>query len=182
MGAKLAVYATRAGVDDVDLVTDAYHLAMQPRLHHLPHVFHHDMLHPARTALILIENAQCRRAVVLAAAQMTESLLPALRVPAHEISALGGQVSALSKTVPDPLSEEAGDLLEKLVTAEGDVALIAVAERLDHARHLHMRPESAWRPYYEQTVAIYLPLAGRVNEDLFARFDRWARSFQRRLG
>jgi (p)ppGpp synthase/HD superfamily hydrolase len=181
MGAKLAVYATRAGVDDVELVTDAYHLALQPRLHQLPDVFHHDMLHPARTALILLENAQCRSAVVLAAAQMIESLLPALRVPVHEIATLGGQVSKLSETVPDPLAEEAGDLVEKLVTADRDVALIAVAERLDHARHLHMRPETAWRSYYEQTVAVYLPLARRVHEDLFARFDRWARSFQRRL-
>jgi (p)ppGpp synthase/HD superfamily hydrolase len=181
MGEKLAVYATRARVDDVDLVTDAFHLAMQPRLQQLPDVFHPDMLHPARTALVLMENAQCRSSVVLAAAQLTESLLPELRLPAQDIATLGTEVRRLAEAVPDPLGLEAGELLETLVTAEADVALIAVAERLDHARHLHMRSPSSWRGYYEQTVGIYLPLAQRVHEDLFARLERWARSFQRKL-
>jgi (p)ppGpp synthase/HD superfamily hydrolase len=181
MAAKLSVYATRAGVDDVALVTDAYHIAMQPRLAHLPDVFHHDMLHPARTALILLENAGCNNARVLAAAQVTETFAPEMRVAPHEIAAaLGDPVAGLARAVPDPIAHEE-TLIEELVTADDDVALIALAERLDHARHLHMRDDAGWRAYFEQTVMVYLPLAERVNEELFLRFQRWASAFQRRL-
>jgi hypothetical protein len=180
MGEKLAVYAARAGVDDVGLVTDAYHLALQPRLILLPDAFHFDMLHPARTALILIEHAQCRASAVLAAAEMTETFAPELRVPVEEIAVLGDDVARLAGAIPDPRAD-ADALVEKLVTADENVALIAVAERLDHARHLHMRPETVWRTYYAETVAVYLPLAERLNAELFARFARWARSFQRRI-
>ncbi len=180
MAEKLAVYATRAGVRDVGLVTDAYHIAMRPRIAHLPDVFHPDMLHPARTALILIENAYCNDANVLAAAQLTETLEPAMRVAAHEIAALGAPVSGVAGAVPNPLDDREM-LLERLVTADYDVALIALAERLDHARHLHMRADTLWRAYYEETVAVYASLAQRINQDLFYRFERWMRGFSRRL-
>lgn len=180
MAEKLGVYATRAGVDNVALVTDAYHLAMRRRLDQLPDVFHHDMLHPARTALILIENARCTRADVLAAAAVTETLFPLMRPEANEIAgALGNEVALLAQAVPDPADEEM--LVERLVTASDDVALIAHAERLDHARHLHMRDRSLWRAYFEQTTSVYMPLAQRVNEDLFLRFLRWSTAFEKRL-
>lgn len=181
MAEKLAVYATRAGVADVALVTDAYHLAMPPRLAQLQDVFHPDLLHPARTALILIENAGCSDARVLAAAELTETLVPQMRIATDEIeAALGHEVVALVRAVPDPLTREEA-LLEELVTADYDVALIALAERLDHARHLHMRTVTDWRSYFDQTVSVYLPLAERVNEELARRFERWASAFQRRL-
>jgi (p)ppGpp synthase/HD superfamily hydrolase len=180
MAEKLSVYATRAGVDDVALVTDAYHLAIRPRLGYLSDVFHHDMLHPARTALILIENAHCTKASVLAAAEATETLFPQMRVRSSEIAdALGDDVALLAEAVPDPADEET--LVERLVTASDDVALIALAERLDHARHLHMRERSLWRAYFEQTASVYMPLAQRMNEDLFLRFFRWTTAFEKRL-
>jgi (p)ppGpp synthase/HD superfamily hydrolase len=181
MAAKLTAYAARAGVADVALVADAYHIAMQPRLRYLASVFHPDMLHPARTALILLENAGCTDARVLAAAQVTETLTSAMRVPSRDIAmALGDQVAELALAVPDPAAREE-TLVEELVTADEDVALIAVAERLDHARHLHMRDAAGWPAYFRQTVSVYLPLAERVNEELFLRFQRWANAFQRRL-
>ena len=180
MAEKLSVYATRAGVDDVPLVTEAYQLAIRPRLEHLSDVFHHDMLHPARTALILIENARCTRASVLAAAQVTETLFPEMRAEPEKIAgSLGKDVALLAEAVPDPADEEM--LVEQLVTSSDDVALIALAERLDHARHLHMRERSLWRAYFDQTVSVYLPLAQRVNEDLFLRFVRWTSAFEKRL-
>ena len=180
MAEKLGVYAARAGVQDIALVTNAYRLAIRPRLEHLSDVFHHDMLHPARTALILIENARCTKARVLAAAAVTETFAPQMRPPANEIAgALGNEVALLAQAVPDPAEEET--LVERLVTASGDVALIALAERLDHARHLHMRDRSLWRVYFEQTASVYMPLAQRVNEDLFLRFHRWTTAFEKRL-
>jgi (p)ppGpp synthase/HD superfamily hydrolase len=181
MAEKLAVYATRAGVADVALVTDAYHLAMPPRLAQLHDVFHPDLLHPARTALILIENAGCNDAHVLAAAELTETLAPQMRIAPAEIeAALGHEVVKLVRAVPDPLTRT-DTLLEELVTADHDVALIALAERLDHARHLHMRASTDWQSYFDQTVSVYLPLAERVNAELARRFERWATAFQRRL-
>lgn len=181
MAEKLGVYAERAGVADVALVTDAYHLAMQPRLARLGNVFHPDMLHPARTALILMENVGCTDANVLAAATVTETLDPKIRIAPSVIgSTLGTGVARLNAQVPQPLDTEE-TLLELLVTAERDVALIALAERLDHARHLHMREPAAWRAYFDQTVSVYMPMAERVNDDLFARYQRWVRGFARRL-
>ena len=181
MAEKLAVYATRAGVNDVGLVSDAYHIAMRPRLQFLPDVFHPDMLHPARTALILIENARCTDSGLLAAAQVTETLLPELRVGSDDVAALGDDVAQIAGAVPNPLDCDRESLVEQLVTAEPEIAMIAVAERLDHARHLHMREDAAWRDYYDETVAVYLPLADRVHEELARRLERWARAFQRRL-
>ena len=180
MAEKLAVYATRAGVTDVALVVTAYRIALRPRIDHLSDVYHFDMLHPARSALILLENARCTEARVLAAAQVTETLLPQLRVaPPNIDAALGPAVAALARAVPDPADEET--LVEKLVTADNDVALIALAERLDHARHLHMRDAGGWRAYFEQTVSVYVPLAQRINEELHRRYDRWAQAFAKRL-
>jgi (p)ppGpp synthase/HD superfamily hydrolase len=181
MAEKLAVYATRAHVQNVDLVSDAYHIAMAPRLQFLPDVFHPDMLHPARTALILIENAGCTDARLLAAAQVTETRCPELRVGRDEIAALGGDVAQIAGAVPNPLDCDADTLVERLVTADREIAILAVAERLDHARHLHMRDRTAWRDYFDETVAVYLPLADRVQDELARRLERWASAFERRL-
>jgi hypothetical protein len=180
MAAKLVVYARRAGVEDVALVEDAYWAALQPRLNHYMDVFHHDLLHPARTVLILIEQADCRNGALLAAAALTETLSAAVRVPVEVARALNERVGRLVELVPNPL--DGGEaLLEQLVTAQEESALIAVAERLDHARHLHMREAASWRAFYEQVEAVYLPVAQRVHQQLFRRFERWATAFQRRL-
>jgi (p)ppGpp synthase/HD superfamily hydrolase len=153
---------------------------MQPRLDYFSDIFHYDMLHPARTALILIEQAGCRRGAVVAAGAFTETLFEAVRVPPAVVRAVSDEVWQTVQAVPNPLDDREA-LAELLVTAEPDVALIAVAERLDHARHLHMRDPSAWRSFFEQTLAVYLPVAQRVDENLYQRFERWANSFQRRL-
>ena len=181
MAEKLATYATRAGVLDVDLITDAYHIAVRPRLAFLPDVFHPDVLHPARTILILLEDTDCRDSRVLAAAALTETLEPAMRVGAEDVGALGSDVAQMVAAVPSPLDVSEDTLAEALVTADQDAALIAVAERLDHARHLHMRERDLWAPYHALTVSIYLPLAARLSAELTRRLERWAWSFERRL-
>ena len=180
MAEKLTVYARRAGVTDVALVEDAYWAAIKPRLEHLSDVFHHDMLHPARTALILIEQAGCRSGRLIAAGEFTETLDPAVRVSPETVRAVSNDVWQTVQAVPSPL-EHGEALVEMLVTAEPEVALVAVAERLDHARHLHMRERSTWASFVEQANTVYLPVARRVHEDLYQRFARWANSFQRRL-
>jgi hypothetical protein len=94
--------------------------------------------------------------------------------------ALGPGVASLVRDVPDPVTA-AERLVEALVTIDEPPALIALAERLDHARHLHMRQRVEWRPYFEQTVAVYLPVAARLSPELSRRFERWAAAFEQRL-
>jgi hypothetical protein len=180
MAEKLLVYARRAGVDDVALIEDAYWAAMQPRLDYFSDVFHHDMLHPARTALILIEQAGCRSAVQIAAGEFTETLFEAARISENVVRSVNEIVWQTVQAVPNPLDDGDG-LVEKLVTASPEVVRVAVAERLDHARHLHMRDRSTWRPFFEQVLTVYLPVAQRVDEQLYARFERWANSFRQKL-
>jgi hypothetical protein len=180
MAEKLMVYARRAGVADVALIENAYWAAMQSRLDYFSDVFHHDMLHPARTALILIEQAGCRSGVLVAAGEFTETLFEAVRVPDHVVRSVNEEVWQTLAAVPNPL-DDGESIVEKLVTADREVALVAVAERLDHARHLHMRERSAWPSFFEQVLTVYLPVARRVDENLFARFERWANAFQKRL-
>lgn len=179
MAEKLAVYARRAGVDDVALVEDAYWASVKPRVEYFGNVFDFDVLHPARTALILIELTSCTKAEVIAAAQLVETHFADLRLASANLPTA---VLGLAASVPNPLDiDDNGALLETLVTGDDDVALIAVAERLDHARHLHMRDSSQWSTFYQQVRSVYLPLAERLHPGLHARFNRWATAFGRRL-
>jgi hypothetical protein len=72
-------------------------------------------------------------------------------------------------------------LLEALVTAPHDVGLIAVAERLDHARHLHFREPALWRPFFQQITDAYLPFSDRVSGQMAVRLARWSGAFEKRL-
>ena len=180
MAVKLAAYARRAGVDH-RMIVSAYQLAVDRRFTVLGDVFHPDLLHPARTALILLEDAGCMDAHVLTAAALTETEFPELRVPRREIrAAFDREVVELTSGVPLP--EEAGEtLLEELLAIPHDSALIAVAERLDHARHLHFREPAVWRPFFAQIAAVYLPFSSRISEPLARRLSRWSGAFERRF-
>ena len=164
MANKLGVYAERAGVNSAPLV-DAYFAAVLPRVRAFGDVFHPDVLHPARTALILLQDTTIRDSESLATAILTESEYPELR---------------LSRRVPTPLDGDDEWLMEELVAAPDDVAEIALAERLDHARHLRFRDSGLWRPFFQQCETVYLPIARRVSPELAVRFERWALSFERR--
>ena len=184
MAARLAETAERMAVDRPgrDLIAAAFDLAMEPRLRaalddHAP-----DFLHPARTALIAMDDAGVAHAPTLAAALLVETRDAALRPDAGGLGALGvpgDEVAALVAAVPDP--DEGEELVERLVTAAAPVLLIALVERLDHARHLHLRPRPEWGPYHATTCAAYAPLAGRADPVLERRFAWWCRTFRARF-
>lgn len=180
MAVKLAAYARRAGADAAPIVA-AYELSVARRLATLGNVFHPDLLHPARNALILIQDVGCRNSVTLTAAALSETEFPELRIRPEEIrDAFGGVVADLVSAVPCPATAQ--DLLmEALVTAPDDVALIAIAERLDHARHLHFREPAVWPAFFNQIVDVYLPASARVSGELERRLARWSQAFERRL-
>jgi (p)ppGpp synthase/HD superfamily hydrolase len=180
MAIKLGAYARRAGVVEHQLL-EAYEIAVEKRLTQLRDAFHPDVLRPARTALILLEDAAVSDVEMLIAGALIETEFPEMRVAETEIrTRFGERVADLSLQVPQP-SELGEMLMEHLISVPDDVALIAVAERLDQARHLHFRAPSLWQPFVTQIETVYLPFAYRISEPLAIRFSRWLSAFRRRL-
>jgi hypothetical protein len=61
------------------------------------------------------------------------------------------------------------------------VRLLALAERLDHARHLHLREPAVRAGFHRSVGEIYLPIAHRTHPRLARRYDWWWRMFRRRF-
>jgi hypothetical protein len=136
------------------------------------------LLHPARTVLILLSDAACRSRDALAAGAFVESTDAELRPPIGELRATAG-ANAVHILASTPLPDRE-DMLEALVTAPADAALLALAERLDHARHLHLRHDIDWQTFHMQVEDVYVPVAARLSPPLARRFARWAEAFRSR--
>jgi hypothetical protein len=134
---------------------------------------HHPwLLHPARTALILLDDC----------AEVTESILE-MAVGVDSMVSEWHDRAGPAAAVPVPASpEESERLLERLVAAPRRIRLVACAERLDHARHLHMVPHPAPAEFRAQIESTYLPVAERTEPMLARRLDRWLRARARRGG
>jgi hypothetical protein len=143
------------------------------------------LLHPARTLLILMADTGCRDPGILVAASLAESVDAELRPDPRELGELEPGARTLADSVPASRGSEDEDeralLLERLVSLDEAAAEIALAERLDHARHLHLRRDLPWRSFHREIEDVYLPLARRVSTPLARRLDRWAEAFGRRL-
>jgi hypothetical protein len=129
-----------------------------------------------------IRDARVTDAATLAAAAVTESEDAGFRIGPGEVRAhLGDQVADLVVRVPLPRSES---LAEDLVSADEHVRLVALAERLDHLRHAHLRDaDDAWRrALHAEASGVYLPVAERTHPRLAQRYRHWCRTFARRLG
>jgi hypothetical protein len=179
MEARLRRTGERAGLApaDVDMIARAFDLAIEHRQAWIPDSAHADYLHTARTALVLFDDAGCADVRTLAAAVLFDSSGTAL-VPAADAIALAttDAVAALVGAVPTSAGT-GGELLERLVTAGPEVGLIAVAEHLDHARHLHLAARERWRDFHTLSRAVYLPVAGRVSVGLERRLTWWCDMF-----
>ena len=132
---------------------------------------HFETLHPARTLLILFDDCHVTDADVLEAAAEVESEHPSLRGP---------QPSELALRVPLP-DRHPETLLEDLIAAEPTIRLIALAERLDHARHLHLRDRAAWPAFHQGIGDVYAPVAARTHDRLARRYDWWWHTFRTRF-
>jgi hypothetical protein len=183
MARRLHRTASRAGISDREshLLTAAFDQVMARRKTEIPDPAHPEYLHPARTALILLDDAAVVNVPVLVAAIGFDSRRPDLTLPEHAIVELAGTaaVGALRK-LPTPGLDDAA-LLETLVVAEPDELNTALAERLDHARHLHLGQTSDWGEFHRQVMAVYLPAARRGHPLLARRFGRWAEAFEWRF-
>jgi hypothetical protein len=180
MAKRVHATALRYGLDTeaAMLLESAYQLAMQPR-RALPES-DPARLHPARTVLILCDSVTDAAPMVLAAAALAESQDDHLAVDVQRIERqLNDRVSALVAAVPRP-ADAGEELLEHLLVAPLAVRHIALAEQLDHARHLHLCPPSLWAPRHELVGRAYLPVAEREGGTLARRFRWWHDMFARR--
>lgn len=185
MAASVVRTARSFGVDPegIPLLSRAHALAMGPRLTAFDDDDHHPLfLHPGRTVLVLLRDAEVTDVALLAAAAVTETEDEALRIaPAEVRAALGDEVAGIVAGVPAPGSES---LAEDLVTAPERIRYVALAERLDHLRHAHLRDaDEAWRrAVHAEARAVYLPIAERTHPKLAQRYLHWCWAFARRLG
>lgn len=136
-------------------------------------------LHPARSVLILLDDADVRDAALLGGAALVETEDAALAVPAAD--RLPDAALAWAAAVPQPRALPRAALLEALVVAPQETRLVACAERLDQARHAHMLPEFDAARWLAEVLEIWLPVAQRTHERIALRFERWAVAWQRRL-
>jgi (p)ppGpp synthase/HD superfamily hydrolase len=167
---------------DLPLLQRAHAMAMEPRVAALDDDHHPLYLHPGRTMLVLMRDAGVTDPVLLAAAAVTESEDEAFRIPVSRVRAeLGDGVADLVIRVPKPGSER---LAEDLVAADERLRLVALAERLDHVRHAHLRDtDDAWRrAAHAEAQAVYLPVAERTHPRLAQRYRHWCRAYGRKLG
>ena len=181
MEARVARTLEDAGLAaaDVERVRAAHRLAMAPRRERLGDPHHPDFLHPGRTVLVLVLDTGFRDPVGLAAAALLESEDAELRVPEGRVRAeLGDDVAGWLAAVPLP-GEGAS---EALVLAPEGVRLVALAERLDHCRHVRFRSDRRTQErFLEEAVTVYGPVAERTHLALARRFAHWAGAFARTL-
>lgn len=157
-------------------ILTAYRLALELRRERLAPE-DPGFLHPGRTVLILLTDVGRRPLPVFAAAPLCESEDAGLSVPRDRIEeALGSPIADLAGDVPlsgDPR------LTERLVTSEPEVRLLALAERLDHLRHLHLADDpERLREAHREARDVYLPVAARVHAELERRIRWWCDRFE----
>lgn len=184
MAASIARAARSIGMSEADIrgLSRAHALAMERRVAALDDDHHPLFLHPGRSVLILIRDVGCADPRILAAAALVESEDAEFRTDAVAIrGSLGDEVAELVRSVPLARTES---LAEVLVTAADPVRLVALAERLDHLRHAHLRDAGReWRALaHAEAEAVYLPVAMRTHPRLGDRYQHWCRAFARRLG
>lgn len=211
--ARTAARSAFFSVEDQARIDAALRAALQPRIDALD-LEHPDLLHPARTALIMIEDLGVADADVVIAGILCETIHTGLTAHASAVAAAGAHAIALLKEVPgasigallqdlpdatgaapvdprsgaasaaadtDPADADPSDRLERLVVASHGAQVVALTERLDHARHLHLRPRDEWEDYHAATCAAYAPVAGRTHPRLGERLDGWCSIFRRRF-
>ncbi len=136
-------------------------------------------LHPGRSALILLNDAGERDPLTLAATLTLDSHMPEWAPSAAAIA----EPSVLELRAAVPLSG-ADDLAERLVVAESNLRLMALAERLDQLRHAHLWTDlDARRVAHAEACSVYAPVADRTHPVLARRYAWWCRMFgARHLG
>ena len=183
MARRLAATAERLGMppESTSLVLQAYGVAMDHRKARIDDERDPDFLHPARTVLILMDDLGETDDVTLAAAALCETRDRKLACGAELMSGLDERVTGRLAEVPRLAGPGGPDILELLVGAPEPARRIALAERLDHARHLHLRDRYEWREYHSVCCRAYAVVARRTHPVLEQRWTWWCRTFEERF-
>lgn len=169
------------GRPDAMRLADCFLSAMRHRAASIRDDHHPDYLHPARTALILLDDAGVRDPAVLFAAVLQDTSRPDLAMPADEVERIGGPAAAaVIRLLPSP-EVDPREIMELLVTLPPGVLALYLAAQLDHVRHLHLGDRSRWRDGHTRVTDGLIPLAHRCHPTLARRFERWAGAFRRRF-
>jgi len=173
--------AAGAGVDHLgrDLIRKAIEAAMAPRSAAMADDHDPDYLHPGRTAVVLLDDVGLADPVALAAACLLDTRRDDLELSDREVTEqVSPAVTAFRNAVPRSSSVT---LLEDLLASDPDVALVALAERLDQIRHAHLWGDlSEARAAHQEASEVYLKMAERTHARLAARYASWCRSFGQR--
>jgi len=183
MSRRLHRTARRTGLADAeaDRLVDLFALVMDRRATTLSDPAHPEYLHPARTALILMDDAAVQEPVALQAAIIRDTVRTGLEPTAEALRGVADEMAfAAARRIPGADLDDFA-LLEALVVLEPDLLDAALAERLDHARHLHMGESAGWSEFHRQVSAVYLPASRRGNRRIAQRFGRWAEAFEWRF-
>lgn len=183
MARSLDVAARGSGLDEAEgaWLQRAHALAMEPRIERLSDDHHPAYLHPGRSPLILLGDVGAVDVVVLVIACVHESTDEDLRVPRADLAeSLGASVLGALDSIPVPGDER---LIERLITLGPGTALVALAERLDHLRHLHLREDlmDTWADMHAEVLGAWLPFSQRTHPKLATRYAHWARTFVKRI-
>ncbi len=178
---RKALVGRGASEEDEAAVGRAYALGMKARIETLTDDHHPAYLHPGRNALLLIQDVEGVDPIVLVIAALHESLDEALRATAGEVEAeIGAGAMNALRTIPLPGDER---LVERLLALGPGLSLAALAERLDHLRHLHLREDliDVWADTHTEVSEAWLPFAARTHPVLTRRYAHWVRTFAKRI-
>ncbi len=195
MGQRLLRTAESKGGDTplFDWLHFAHDLATAPRTERFDDDHEPTYLHPGRSALILMMDLDLLGSVPLGLALWHDSEDASLEPNPEAIgqaldqrdapAAIAGivdQVLELSATLPRSGDE---DLAERLVVLDHAIVCAALAERLDHLRHLHLRDiDNHARDTWREARDVWLPVAQRTHPELARRYAWWTRKFTARYG
>ena len=181
MAGRVDQTAAGVGVDRLgrDLIAKAIEAAMSPRLAAIDDDHDPDYLHPGRTAVVLLDDVGLADPVALAAACLLDTRRVDLEPSDREVTEhVSPAVTAFRSAVPRSGSVT---LLEDLLASEPEVALVALAERLDQIRHAHLwGVMSEARAAHEEASEVYLKMAERTHARMAARYASWCRAFRER--
>ncbi|MFW5947057.1 MAG: hypothetical protein ACOCUW_01080 [Gemmatimonadota bacterium] len=181
MARRLDRTARRLGMAEPDRTRflDAFRAVMAPRRARIREDHHPDYLHPARTALILMDDTRVADPVTLTSALFTETRDPTLLPDPGDLARMAPDAARLAAAVP--AMDRPDRLLEELLALPAPGLRVAAAERLDHARHLHLRDRAEWDIWHATTRDACVPAARRVDATLAARLEWWCDMFVRRF-
>lgn len=167
--------------DQANRLADCFLAAMRSRAAAIGDDHDPAYLHPARTALILLDDVGLQDADVLSAAVVHDAVRPDLAMNADDLRVLAGDRAAdIIDLLPHPDADPAA-IMETLVTLPAGVLALYLASQLDLARHLHLGDAAGWAAGHARVTGSLIRLAHRCHPLLAKRFERWAGAFRRRF-